>query len=221
MELTKLESARNKKRVLFISIVLVVLTLDLFFKWYAGYIFHTGNSTACPYPQCSTAILSFGEPCLNIQNSDATVESNKEIIPGFFYIHLMNNTGAAWSFGSGNNSLFIIFNIFFAIGSFYFMLRKKNEMEIIPFICWSMIVGGAFGNFYDRLVHNSVRDFLSFLIPLPNGKVYAYPVFNVADMCICIGAILYLIDQMILVRFRNKKIIEVSPSPMIAKENGQ
>jgi signal peptidase II len=214
---------KRSRPLLFLSIVLVALALDLFFKWFAGISVYSVESGACPYPQCSHALLSYGEPCLNTANPTKIIDESlysKEIIPNFFYIHLMNNTGAAWSFASGNNSLFIIFNIFFVIGSFYFMLRK-NDFEIIPFICYSMIVGGAMGNFYDRLVHNSVRDFLSFIIPLPGGKSYSYPVFNGADMFICVGAILYLVDQIILVRFRNKKDTTLSPLPKVVKENGQ
>ena len=218
---------KRSRPLLFFSIVLVALALDLFFKWFAGIYVHSNESGACPYPQCSHALLSYGEPCFNTANPTKIIDESqfsKEIIPNFFYIHLMNNTGAAWSFASGNNKLFIIFNIFFVIGSFYFMLRK-NDFEIIPFVCYSLIVGGAMGNFYDRLVHNSVRDFLSFYIPnpffnfIPNP--YAYPVFNVADMCILIGALLYLVDQIILVRFRNKKDATLSPLPKVAKENGQ
>lgn len=211
----------SKKPVLFLSIVLIVLALDLFFKWYAGSAFHTKESSACPYPQCSMAILSYGEPCLHVSNPTKVNHNPKEIIPQFFYIHLMNNTGAAWSFGSGNNNLFIIFNICFVIGAFYYMLRRKNDLNTLSFICGSMIVGGAMGNFYDRLVHDSVRDFLSFLIPLPGGTYYSYPVFNVADMSICIGAILYIFDQMILIRFRTKKEIVLPPSQSVVKENGQ
>lgn len=212
---------KNNKPVIFFSIVIVVLSLDLFFKWYAGYIFHVEGTTACPYPQCSSALLSYGEPCLNISNPAKVVVDPKPVVPHFFYIHLMNNTGAAWSFGSGNNSLFIVFNILFAIGAFYYMLRKKNDLDMVSYICGSMIVGGALGNFYDRLVHNSVRDFLSFIIPLPGGNSYNYPVFNVADMSICIGATLYLLDQLIFIRFRTKKPETLSTSPTAVKENGQ
>ena len=213
----------RKRPLLFLSIVFTVLILDLFSKWYAGFAFKVSESGACPYPKCSSALVSFGEPCMSVVNPARFIEDpqiSKEIIPNFFYIHLMNNTGAAWSFLSGYNYLFIYFNIFFVLGAFYYMLRKNN-LEMIPYICFSMIVGGAMGNFYDRIVHNSVRDFLSIIIPLPMGRSYSYPVFNGADMFICISAALYLIDQIILVKFREKNKNILSPATVIVKKNGQ
>lgn len=212
----------NKRRLLFLGIVFLTLTLDLFSKWSIGSIFNKDHPGGCPYPHCSTGILSYGQPCLSAVDT-ARYEENpdiyREIIPGFFYLHLMNNTGAAWSFMSGMNHYFIIFNTLFVLGAFYFMLRK-NALPLLLYISFSIIIGGAMGNFYDRLVHNSVRDFLSFLIPLPNGKVYHYPVFNGADIFIFCGATLYLIDQLILERYRNKKPTS-TPLPAVAKENGQ
>jgi signal peptidase II len=212
----------NKRRIIFLSIVFLTLTLDLFSKWFVGSIFNHEYPGGCPYPHCSTGILSFGQPCLSAADTvrfEQNPDIYKEIIPNFFYLHLMNNTGAAWSFMSGMNHYFIIFNILFVLGAFYFMLRK-NAIPLLLFISYSIIIGGAMGNFYDRLVHNSVRDFLSFLIPLPNGSVYPYPVFNGADIFIFCGAALYLIDQLIMERFRNKN--KLAPTlPEVAKENGQ
>lgn len=215
-------SIENKRRFLFLSIIFFALTIDLVTKWFVGTIFNNEHPGGCPYPHCSTGILSYGQPCLSAIDP-ARYEENpdiyREIIPGFFYLHLMNNTGAAWSFMSGMNHYFIVFNIIFAIVAFYLMLRK-NTIPLLLYIAFSIIIGGALGNFYDRLIHNSVRDFLSFIIPLPNGGSYPYPVFNGADIFIFCGAALYLIDQFIVERYRNKKT-ESSPLPEIAKENGQ
>ena len=54
----------------------------------------------------------------------------------------------------------------------------------------ALIVGGAFGNLFDRLVHGSVVDFLSFYI-----QSYQWPSFNVADSTIVIGAGLLVLDM--------------------------
>lgn len=205
---------QRKKILIFLIVAFVAFGADLYFKWWAGSLF---DATNCPYPECSISILNNETSCLAIGDSNrAMMDLRKEVIPNIFYIHLLNNTGAAWSFLSGQNTLFVLFNIVFLIVAFYFMLtpRKWNLLIVLSF---SMIIGGAMGNFYDRLAHGSVRDFLSFLIPLPGGGIYHYPVFNVADICICVGAILYIMDQMVLIRFRKGK---VASQPLKAVENG-
>lgn len=58
-----------------------------------------------------------------------------------------------------------------------------------------MIIGGAVGNVFDRVVHGFVVDYLDFY-----WGNYHWPAFNLADMAICIGAAMIIIDS-----FRNKE----------------
>lgn len=102
------------------------------------------------------------------------------IIKNFFKITFMKNTGAAFSFLEGNVPLIIIVTSIIII----FILRyiKITNPKRQEKIFYSLIIGGAFGNLIDRIVHGYVIDFLDF-----NLFGYNYPVFNIADISIVVG----------------------------------
>ena len=68
----------------------------------------------------------------------------------------------------------------------YLILKTKNKLEIIGL---SLILGGALGNGYDRLVNGYVVDFIDIYF-----KKYHWPAFNFADLFITLGAILFFIQ---------------------------
>ena len=85
----------------------------------------------------------------------------------------------------------VIFSIIFFIC--FLILKSEKKWEIIYF---SMIAGGALGNFVDRIYYNAVPDFIDL-----HYKEFHWFTFNVADMCITIGIIFYLIFDMF--KFKN------------------
>lgn len=202
---------RKSRVILFLVIAIFSFSIDLSSKWYAG---HTFNDAGCPYPSCQDAVFSFGHKCLNVSSPNYAAEPPRYLIENFFSIHLLNNTGSAFSFLAGHNNFFILFNVLFLAAAVYFMTRKK-EIPLLPLLAFSMIIGGGMGNFYDRLVHNSVRDFLSFRFPIPWGSYYDYPVFNMADVFICTGAFLYLLDQFVFCKSTKN---EISQDTNLAEE---
>ena len=101
------------------------------------------------------------------------------IIKGIFHITLVHNRGAAFGILKNQIPLFIITSLF-AIILIYFNL-KKNKQSKSHSIALSLILAGALGNLIDRLFFGYVIDFLDFRI---------WPVFNMADSAITIGAIL-------------------------------
>lgn len=110
-----------------------------------------------------------------------------ELIPNFFYITYLQNTGAAWSMFR-NGSLFIAiisFIIFILISNYIKKLKLENIWSIISF---GFLLGGILGNFIDRVVYGYVIDFLDFKI-----FGYDYPVFNFADIMIVVGTIMIAI----------------------------
>ena len=103
------------------------------------------------------------------------------IIKGIFHLTLLHNRGAAFGILKNQVPLFIFISLF-AIILIYFNLKKSRNKENIVFnISLALILGGALGNLIDRLFLGYVIDFLDFRI---------WPVFNVADSAITIGAIL-------------------------------
>lgn len=112
-----------------------------------------------------------------------------EVIPNFFYIDKVYNTGAAFSFlaGTGANIIFMICGI---IALIYIDRMLIAEVRMfIGDIGVSMLYGGILGNVFDRFLYGKVVDFLSFKF----GS-YSFPIFNFADVFICVGIVLVLID---------------------------
>jgi signal peptidase II len=121
------------------------------------------------------------------------------VIPGFFQIVSTRNTGMAFSLfensAQGHASPWLILFSIAVIGVVIWMLMQAIRLD--PFenepAHWSyraglaLVLGGAAGNLYDRLVSGSVTDFLDFYW----GTAH-FPAFNLADSAITCGAILIL-----------------------------
>jgi signal peptidase II len=124
------------------------------------------------------------------------------VIPGFFNLVQVHNTGAAFGMLRDNNLFFIAVScgalIILAI------LVWKKVFEDGP-SRWAaaLLVAGISGNLTDRLVHGHVVDFLDFILPM-YGR---WPAFNVADSCICIAAGLF-----VLASFLDTKRRKAQPS---------
>ena len=113
--------------------------------------------------------------------------SHREVIPGFFWISHVYNKGAAWSLMAGNQWWLVIL----ALVALTAMYRWRKEIGLMdPFVQLTLgaFAGGAIGNVIDRLAYDHVVDFLRFRIPVIR---YDYPVFNIADIGITLGAIAY------------------------------
>lgn len=98
------------------------------------------------------------------------------------------NTGAAFSFlsntGYWHQWFFTGFSLTMCVLLFIWMWRSTRKSIWQP-ISLAMIVGGAFSNVLDRLIHGHVIDFI-----LVYYKNYHWPVFNIADSAICVGAVI-------------------------------
>lgn len=137
---------------------------------------------------------------------DIYLPLNAEItlIPGFFYITKIYNTGAAWGFGSDNTVMLAMISLIASIIALYFSVKNDFKTKKTYSISLCMIVGGAIGNMFDRFftvggLRKGVVDFISFQF----GS-YKFPVFNIADTVLVIGVILLMVDLLFFEEKRRK-----------------
>ena len=120
--------------------------------------------------------------------------STHTVIPGVFRISHVLNTGAAFSAFADTASpdfvrkSLIAFSIAAVLIVGYMLFRVRQSISLTS-IALALILGGAIGNLYDRIVYHYVIDFLEVHI-----VHYHWPDFNVADSCIVIGACLLMIE---------------------------
>jgi signal peptidase II len=116
-----------------------------------------------------------------------------QIIPRFFQITHTENTGAAFSLFADSQShwktgFLIAFSVI-AMIVVSLLLWKQEHPLTLSGIALSLILGGAFGNLWDRVASGRVVDFLLFYV-----RQYEWPVFNLADSAIVVGASLLVLE---------------------------
>lgn len=116
-----------------------------------------------------------------------------QVIPGFFRITHTENTGAAFSLFADSPSHFktaalITFSVV-AMIVVSILLWKQTRAVTLTGIAFSLILGGAVGNLWDRVASGRVIDFLLFYV-----RQYQWPVFNLADSAIVVGASLLVLE---------------------------
>jgi len=116
-----------------------------------------------------------------------------QIIPGFFRLTHTENTGAAFSLFADSpahwkTGLLIGFSVL-AMVIVSVLLWKQERPLTITGVALSLILGGAVGNLWDRIASGRVVDFLLFYV-----KQYQWPVFNLADSAIVVGAGLLVLE---------------------------
>jgi len=119
--------------------------------------------------------------------------SGIQVIPRLFRITHVENRGMAFGLFAESptawkTSLLIVMSML-AMAVITYLLCKSERTLNSTTIALSLILGGAAGNLWDRIVHGRVVDFLHFYI----GE-HIWPDFNVADSAIVVGAILLMAD---------------------------
>jgi signal peptidase II len=119
-------------------------------------------------------------------------------ITGFFNLTYVRNYGAAFSFladsGGWQRWFFTIIALVVSVVIIRWLSQTNKTQLMLP-IAFCLILGGALGNVYDRLVLGYVVDFLSFYY-----NDWYFPAFNIADSAISLGAFLLIVDM-----FKNKE----------------
>jgi len=100
------------------------------------------------------------------------------VIKNIFHITLVFNRGAAFGILQKNTYFLIYAGIVFIL-LFFILMKKEKKKSTLFLIACGLIIGGAFSNLWDRLYLGYVVDYIDFRV---------WPVFNISDSCITIGA---------------------------------
>ncbi len=108
------------------------------------------------------------------------------VIPFLFNFHLVHNMGAAWGVLAGKQIFLIALSVVFLVIFIIYFVKEKNKSWLLT-ISFAFLIGGCVGNLYDRLFFGYVRDFIQF------DFWKTFPIFNFADVFLCIGVVLFVI----------------------------
>jgi signal peptidase II len=129
------------------------------------------------------------------------IGDSNPIIDNFIYITYHRNSGAAFGILQGQMIFFYIMTAIAVIGIIIWLSKLNMRREKVLTVALALILGGAIGNFIDRVVYQAVIDFVH---TIWWGR--AFPIFNVADVALTIGAVLMAFDIIILDRIRSKDL---------------
>jgi len=115
---------------------------------------------------------------------------SRPVIPGFFNLTYLRNTGALWGFFQHQNEWLILVSVFVLvlIAVFY---RRLADGRCVHRIAIGCMIGGIVGNLIDRIKLGWVTDFLDCY-----WSARHWPAFNIADSAICIGVAVYLVSSL-------------------------
>ena len=115
------------------------------------------------------------------------------IVPDFFTLVDVTNTGAAFGSFRGNNTFFIVISII-ALLVVVSLLARRRQQDILRDVSLALLLAGILGNLTDRLLYGHVIDFLLFNLHIRYAD--PWPAFNVADSCITIAVVLFIFHSL-------------------------
>jgi signal peptidase II len=150
------------------------------------------NSSRCIHLLVALAVVVLDRWSKRAVAARIALYAHIQVIPKFFQLTHTENTGAAFSLFADSpahwkTAMLIGFSIV-AMAIVLVLLWRQRSLTITG-VALSLILGGAAGNLWDRVLHGRVVDFLLFYV-----KQYQWPVFNLADSSIVIGACLLVME---------------------------
>ncbi len=133
--------------------------------------------------QLASAYLELGQPV--------------PVVP-YFYLTLLHNTGAAFSFlssaGGWQRWFFAVLALVVSTVLVVWLARLPRDSRWLA-LALALVLGGALGNVVDRVVLGYVVDFIQVYLPFLPWRIFnPWPAFNVADSAISVGAVMLVID---------------------------
>ena len=114
-------------------------------------------------------------------------------IPHIIDFVYVENRGAAFGIMQDTRMLLIIMTLIIITALFIYIIKTKQRHPLFLFSSMLIIAGGI-GNLIDRIIFGYVTDFIHFMF-------FDFPCFNIADICVCIGAVLIVIYLLFNIHF--------------------
>ncbi len=131
------------------------------------------------------------------------------VLGHFFTLTSHRNKGAAFGILQNQRWFFVIITVIVVIGIIWYMLKSVSQGKRMLPVALSLVLGGALGNFIDRLLAGEVVDFFQFRFMfdlLGKAVDYTYPIFNVADAAIVVGVAFIFVDAILDWRREGKEL---------------
>ena len=116
----------------------------------------------------------------------------RTVIPDFFHLVNVTNTGAAFGSFRNNNTFFIAISSVALLVVLVLLVRRRPS-DLWRDMSLALLLAGILGNVTDRLLYGHVIDFLLFDLHIPYA--HPWPAFNVADSCISVAVVLFVIHS--------------------------
>jgi signal peptidase II len=149
------------------------------------------HPNALPWLALSAAMIGLDQYTKWLATTHLQFQQPVSLVPGFWNWTLTHNTGAAFSFlagaGGWQHAFFVTLALVISAGLLVALKRTARSQwrSALPF---ALIIAGALGNVIDRLRFGYVVDFVQWY-----WQSFYWPVFNLADSCIVVGAALMLL----------------------------
>ncbi|HEX4629686.1 MAG TPA: signal peptidase II [Chthoniobacterales bacterium] len=118
------------------------------------------------------------------------------VVPDFFALVNVTNDGAAFGSFKNNNAFFIVLSCLAFVFVLALLLRRTRSRDRLRDVSLALLLAGIMGNLTDRFLHGHVIDFALFDLHIPLKIFRPWPAFNVADSCIFIAVICFVIHSL-------------------------
>lgn len=112
------------------------------------------------------------------------------LLPGFMRFEFVANRGASFGMGEGFGLVFAVLAIAVSVGIVWY-INRAQALSKVELVGLGMVMGGAIGNMFDRVIYGYVTDFLC-------TEFISFPVFNIADIGITCGVAIALVGFLFL-----------------------
>ena len=144
-----------------------------------------------PYVLLTVAAIALDQWVKHLVETGLAFQEKIDLLP-FLALYRTYNTGIAFSMFSsfGDTGLVVIAAL--VVAFVLYLATRTPTAHVLARIGFALIVGGALGNLLDRVTYGHVIDYILF-----HTQTWSFAVFNLADACISVGAVLVVFDELI------------------------